>query len=42
MNLRPITAILITAAQGITPSSQQLIGGGVVLAGIMLAQLRRG
>jgi drug/metabolite transporter (DMT)-like permease len=42
MNLMPITAILITAAQGITPSSQQLIGGGVVLAGIMLAQLRRG
>jgi drug/metabolite transporter (DMT)-like permease len=42
MNLMPITAILITAAQGITPSWQQLIGGGVVLAGIMLAQLRRG
>jgi drug/metabolite transporter (DMT)-like permease len=38
----PITAILITAVQGIIPSWQQLIGGGVVLAGIMLAQLRHG
>ncbi len=42
MNLMPITAILITAVQGIIPSLQQLIGGGVVLAGIMLAQLRHG
>jgi len=42
MNLMPITAILITAAQGIEPTWQQLIGGAVVLIGIMLAQLRRG
>jgi drug/metabolite transporter (DMT)-like permease len=42
MNLMPITAILITAALGIAPTTQQLIGGAVVLVGIMLAQLRRG
>jgi drug/metabolite transporter (DMT)-like permease len=42
MNLMPITAILITAALGIAPTSQQLIGGALVLVGIMLAQLRRG
>jgi drug/metabolite transporter (DMT)-like permease len=41
MNLMPITAILITAAMGIAPTKQQLIGGTLVLAGIMLAQLRR-
>ncbi len=41
MNLMPITAILITAAMGIAPRTQQLIGGALVLAGIMLAQLRR-
>ncbi len=41
MNLMPITAILITAALGIPPTTQQLVGGGVVLAGIMLAQLRQ-
>jgi drug/metabolite transporter (DMT)-like permease len=41
MNLMPITAILITAAMGIAPTRQQLIGGAFVLAGIMLAQLRR-
>jgi drug/metabolite transporter (DMT)-like permease len=40
MNLMPITAILITAALGIAPTTQQLIGGAVVLVGIMLAQLR--
>ena len=41
MNLMPITAILITAALGIAPTAQQLIGGAAVLVGIMLAQLRR-
>jgi drug/metabolite transporter (DMT)-like permease len=41
MNLMPITAILITTAMGIAPTMQQLIGGALVLAGIMLAQLRR-
>ena len=41
MNLLPITAVLITAALGIEPTHQQLIGGAVVLAGILLAQLRR-
>ncbi len=41
MNLMPITAILITATMGIAPTMQQLIGGALVLAGIMLAQLRR-
>ena len=40
MNLMPITAILITAALGIAPTTQQLIGGALVLVGIMLAQLR--
>ncbi len=40
MNLMPITAILITAALGIAPTAQQLIGGALVLLGIMLAQLR--
>jgi drug/metabolite transporter (DMT)-like permease len=42
MNLLPVTAVLITAALGIEPTRQQLIGGAVVLAGILLAQLRRG
>jgi drug/metabolite transporter (DMT)-like permease len=42
MNLMPISAILITAALGVLPSWQQIIGGIVVLVGIMLAQLRRG
>jgi len=41
MNLMPITAILITATMGIAPTMQQMIGGALVLAGIMLAQLRR-
>jgi drug/metabolite transporter (DMT)-like permease len=41
MNLIPICAVLITAALGIEPTRQQLIGGAVVLAGILLAQLRR-
>src|SRR5262249_40853360 len=41
MNLMPITAILITAAMGIAPTVQQLIGGAVVLVGIMMAQLWR-
>ena len=41
MNLMPITAILITAAMGIPPTTSQLIGGALVLTGIMLAQLRR-
>jgi drug/metabolite transporter (DMT)-like permease len=40
--LMPISAILITAALGVLPSWQQIIGGIVVLTGIMLAQLRRG
>jgi drug/metabolite transporter (DMT)-like permease len=40
MNLLPISAVLITAALGIEPTRQQLIGGAVVLAGILLAQLR--
>ena len=42
MNLRPISAVLITAALGLIPSTQQIIGGIAVLAGIMLAQLRWG
>jgi drug/metabolite transporter (DMT)-like permease len=42
MNLMPISAVLITAAMGTLPSGQQLVGGIAVLAGIMLAQLRRG
>jgi drug/metabolite transporter (DMT)-like permease len=41
MNLVPMSAVLITAALGIEPTRQQLIGGAVVLAGILLAQLRR-
>ena len=41
MNLIPICAVLITAALGIEPTRQQLIGGAVVLASILLAQLRR-
>ncbi len=41
MNLMPITAILITAAMGVAPTTPQLIGGALVLVGIMLAQLRR-
>jgi drug/metabolite transporter (DMT)-like permease len=40
MNLMPIAAVLITAALGIEPTRQQLIGGVVVLGGILLAQLR--
>jgi drug/metabolite transporter (DMT)-like permease len=40
MNLMPISAALITAAMGVIPSGQQIIGGIAVLAGIMLAQLR--
>ena len=40
MNLMPISAVLITAALGVIPSTQQIIGGIAVLAGIMLAQLR--
>jgi drug/metabolite transporter (DMT)-like permease len=40
LNLMPIVAVLITAALGIQPTPQQLIGGGIVLAGILLAQLR--
>jgi drug/metabolite transporter (DMT)-like permease len=40
LNLMPITAVLITAALGVQPTRQQLIGGGFVLAGILLAQLR--
>jgi drug/metabolite transporter (DMT)-like permease len=42
LNLVPISAVLISAAMGVEPTLQQLIGGVVVLAGIMLAQLRRG
>ncbi|HXQ39653.1 MAG TPA: DMT family transporter [Candidatus Udaeobacter sp.] len=41
MNLMPISAVLITAALGIEPTRQQMIGGAIVLAGILLAQLRR-
>jgi drug/metabolite transporter (DMT)-like permease len=41
LNLMPITAVLITAAMGIAPTRQQLIGGVLVLGGITLAQLRR-
>jgi drug/metabolite transporter (DMT)-like permease len=41
MNLMPITAVLITAALGVEPTRQQLIGGTIVLGGILLAQLRR-
>ena len=38
--LQPITAILITAAMGISPTVPQLIGGALVLVGIMLAQIQ--
>ena len=41
MNLVPMSAVLITAALGVEPTRQQLIGGAIVLAGILLAQLRR-
>jgi drug/metabolite transporter (DMT)-like permease len=41
MNLVPMSAVLITTVLGIEPTHQQLIGGAVVLAGILLAQLRR-
>ena len=41
MNLVPMSAVLITTVLGIEPTRQQLIGGAVVLAGILLAQLRR-
>jgi drug/metabolite transporter (DMT)-like permease len=41
MNLMPISAVLITVAMGIQPRRQQIVGGIVVLAGIMLAQFRR-
>lgn len=30
LNLMPITAVLITAALGVEPTRQQLIGGGLV------------
>src|SRR5579885_600720 len=36
MNLTPVAVVLISAAQGIHPTGQQLGGGAVVLAGIML------
>jgi drug/metabolite transporter (DMT)-like permease len=39
MNLVPTTTVAISAAMGIRPSAAQLIGGAIVLAGIMLAQL---
>src|SRR5262249_29583936 len=41
LNLTPVAAVLITTALGVEPNRQQLIGGGIVLLGILLAQLRR-
>lgn len=41
LNLIPIAAVAITAAIGIAPSLNQLLGGALVLAGVIQAQLRQ-
>jgi drug/metabolite transporter (DMT)-like permease len=41
MNLVPIVAIAITAALGTRPTTLQLVGGALVIAGVMQTQLRR-
>ena len=39
LNLTPIVAILILSMGGTTPNLQQVIGGGMVIAGILWAEL---
>jgi drug/metabolite transporter (DMT)-like permease len=41
LNLVPIVAIAITAALGTAPTTLQLAGGALVIAGVMQTQLRR-
>lgn len=40
INLVPVVAIAITAALGTAPTTLQIIGGGLVVAGVMQTQLR--
>ena len=44
LNLVPAVAILIAMALGTMPSAAQLVGGALVLAGLIVAQIvdRRG
>ena len=41
LNLVPVSAVLIAAAMGTAPTLTQLVGGLLVLAGVLQAQLRR-
>ena len=41
LNLTPIVAIAITALLGTTPRPLQIVGGGLVIAGVLQSQLRR-
>lgn len=41
LNLVPVVAIAITAALGTPPTTLQLVGGALVIAGVMQTQLRR-
>jgi drug/metabolite transporter (DMT)-like permease len=41
LNLVPVVALAITAASGVLPKGLQLVGAGLVLAGVLQAQLRR-
>lgn len=41
VNLVPVVAILLTTLQGVFPTTLQLVGGALVLAGVLQSQLRR-
>jgi len=41
MNLVPVMAILMIAATGVEPTTMQLLGAGLVMGGVLQAQLRR-
>lgn len=40
LNLIPIVAVLTAYVLGITPRAEQLLGGGLVMAGVLFVQLR--
>jgi drug/metabolite transporter (DMT)-like permease len=38
-NLMPVAAVLVTLWLGTAPTGAQLVGGGIILAGVLYAQL---
>ncbi len=41
LNMMPVVAIAITALLGTPPRLFQIVGGGLVIAGVLQSQLRR-